>query len=122
MGAGLAKYALGPWWAHLDPAPRCLLAFMAASTLDSPKNGIPAGRFFQSRATLVLAYTGIAENEPGYEVAERRIRRYISTLVNAKAIRLVSPGYRKHHAVYEIIVDPLKYGQDELPFELGDLA
>lgn len=122
MGAGLAKYALGPWWAHLDPAPRCLLAYMAASTLDAPKNGIPAGRFFQSRASLVLAYTGIAENDTKYKSAERRVRRYISALIDAKAIRLVKPGFRGQHAVYEIVVDPLKYGQDELPFDVEGLA
>jgi len=117
MGARLAQYALGPWWAHLDPAPRCLLAYMASVTYDTPKNGIGAGRFFQSRGVLVLNYTGIAENDPRYESADRRIRRYIATLIEAKAIRVVKPGYRGQHAEYELLVDVLKGRQDELPFD-----
>lgn len=121
MGARLARYALGPWWAHLDPAPRCLLGYMASVTYDVAKNGTPAGRFFQGRGVLVLAYTGIAENEPGYEAAERRIRRYISTLVEAGAIRVVRPGYRGQHAEYELLVDPLRMGQDLLPLDDDDL-
>ena len=121
MGSRLAQYALGPWWAHLDPAPRCLLAFMAASSLDAPKGGIPAGRFFQGRASLILNYTGIDETDPRYKAADRRVKRYLATLVDAHAIRLVKPGYRGQHAEYELLIDPLRLSQDQLPMETGDL-
>ncbi|MBI4900924.1 MAG: hypothetical protein HY829_10655 [Actinobacteria bacterium] len=120
MGARLAQYALGPWWSHLDPAPRCLLAYMASVTYDLPTKGLPAGRFFQGRPSLVLNYTGIDEKDPRYDAAERRVRRYISTLVEAGAIRIVKPGYRGQHAEYELLVDPMRTGQDLLPMETGD--
>ena len=90
---------------------------MAAVTYDRPTKGVPAGRFFQNRATLVLNYAGIDEKDPRYESADRRIRRYISTLVEAKAIRVVRQGYRGQHAEYELLVDILRDRQDELPFD-----
>jgi hypothetical protein len=120
MGIRLVQYACGPWWAHLDPAPRCLLVFMASASLDAPKNGTPAGRFFQGRPQLVLNYSGIDENDPRYDAADRRIRRYISTLVEAGALRIVKSGHRGQHAEYELLVDPLRLGQDQLPMETGD--
>lgn len=120
MGARLAQYALGPWWSHLDPAPRCLLAYMAASSLDAPKGGIPAARFFQGRASLILNYTGIDENDPRYNAADRRVKRYLATLVDAHAVRLVKSGRRGQHAEYELLVDIMMTRQDLLPLETGD--
>lgn len=115
MGARLAQYALGPWWAHLDPAPRCLLAIMAATVLDVPKKGTPAGLFFQSRDALILNYYGIDVTSPRYESSDRRIRRYLETLIDAGAIRRVKAGRRGQHAEYELLVDPLRTCQDTLP-------
>ena len=121
MGSRLAQYALGPWWAHIDPAPRCLLAYMAATCLDAPKGNQAAGRFFQGRPSLVLNYAGIDENDPRFEAANRRIKRYLATLVDAGAIRLVKAGHRGQNSEYELLVDPMRTHQDLLPMETGDL-
>lgn len=119
MGVRLAQYALGPWWAHIDPAPRCLLAYMATVAHDNPTKETPAGLFFQSRPTMVLAYTGIDENDPRYASAERRIRRYLATLIDAQAIRVYQSGRRGHRAEYLLLVDPLTPVQESLPLDLA---
>ena len=115
MGIRLVQYANGPWWAHLDPAPRMVLSIMASKVLDAPKGKTPAGTYFASRAELVLAYAGVDENDPRWDSVERRIRRHLSTLVDAGAIRLIYRGHQGKNSVYELLVDPLRDCQDELP-------
>ena len=117
MGIRLVQFANGPWWAHLDPAPRMVLSIMAAKVLDAPKGKTPAATYFASRAELVLAYAGVAENDPRWESSERSIRRHLATLVEAGAIRQINRGHQGKNSIYELLVDPLQVCQDVLPSE-----
>lgn len=115
MGSRLARYAAGPWWAHLDHAPRMLLTIMALACQDTAHDGIPAGKYFASRDELLLQFSGIGPDDPRARSARRYICRLINVLIEAGAIEQIRAGRGGTRAEYAVRVDPTGHLQDQLP-------
>ncbi|MCP2255090.1 hypothetical protein LY13_003864 [Prauserella aidingensis] len=96
-------------WSHLDHAPFRLLAYMALTALDTPREGKPARRYFGGRDALAdaLGYAVPAtvsddEAQREYARATRNVKKAVGALSRAGAIETVvkpAPGRQGEYAL-----------------------
>lgn len=90
------------YWSHLDHAPFRLLAYMALVSLDHPKDGQPARRYFGGRDALCQA---LGHPVPPSDSTARTVRKAISALMRAGAIETVVKAAPGRYAEYALQLD-----------------
>lgn len=100
-------------WHDLPHRARVVLLAMAHMALDTPRDGMPARRYFGGPgylAEVLYGPDGVERLDGGEPVpttsAGRQVEKALTELVRAGAVRRVTVGGRGHRSEYEVVLTP----------------